>query len=159
MSTIIDIQNLTITYNGRRAVDDVSLTVEKGDIFGFVGPNGAGKTSTIRVMATLLEPKVGDILVGGESVKTNPNAVKQMIGYMPDVFGVYNDMQVWEYLDFFGACYNLPENENYPTMKRLKNAKGTEQMPTPEKAAENISEKIVQLKEYESGAFIDARKM
>ena len=111
MSTIIDIQNLTITYNGRRAVDDVSLTVEQGDIFGFVGPNGAGKTSTIRVMATLLEPKVGDILVGGESVKTNPSAVKKMIGYMPDVFGVYNDMQVWEYLDFFGACYSIPENE------------------------------------------------
>ncbi len=111
MSTIIDIQNLTITYNGRRAVDDLSLTVEEGDIFGFVGPNGAGKTSTIRVMATLLEPKVGDILIGGESVKTNPIAVQNMIGYMPDVFGVYNDMQVWEYLDFFGACYNLPESE------------------------------------------------
>ena len=111
MSTIIDIQNLTITYNGRRAVDDVSLTVEKGDIFGFVGPNGAGKTSTIRVMATLLEPKIGDILVGGESVKTNPVAVQNMISYMPDVFGVYNDMLVWEYLDFFGACYKIPENE------------------------------------------------
>lgn len=111
MSTIIDIQNLTITYNNRRAVDDVSLTVEEGDIFGFVGPNGAGKTSTIRVMATLLEPKIGDILIGGESVKTNPVAVQHIIGYMPDVFGVYNDMQVWEYLDFFGACYNLPENE------------------------------------------------
>jgi len=111
MSTIIDIQNLSITYNGRRAVDDVSLTVEKGDIFGFVGPNGAGKTSTIRVMATLLEPKIGDIFIGGESVKTNPVAVQKMIGYMPDVFGVYNDMQVWEYLDFFRACYQIPENE------------------------------------------------
>ena len=111
MSTIIEIKNLTITYYGRRAVDNVSLTVEKGDIFGFVGPNGAGKTSTIRVMATLLEPLVGDILIGGESVKTNPRAVKDMIGYMPDVFGVYNDMLVWEYLDFFGACYKIPENE------------------------------------------------
>lgn len=111
MSTIIDIQNLSITYNGRRAVDDLSLTVEKSDIFGFVGPNGAGKTSTIRVMATLLEPKVGDIFIGGESVKTNPVAVQKMIGYMPDVFGVYNDMQVWEYLDFFGACYKISENE------------------------------------------------
>ncbi len=111
MSTIIDIQNLTISYNGRRAVDDLSLTVEKGDIFGFVGPNGAGKTSTIRVMATLLEPKIGDIFIGGESVKTNPVAVQKMIGYMPDVFGVYNDMQVWEYLDFFGACYNITESE------------------------------------------------
>ncbi len=111
MSTIIDIQNLTITYNGRRAVDDLSLTVEQGDIFGFVGPNGAGKTSTIRVMATLLEPKIGDIFIGGESVKANPNAVQNMIGYMPDVFGVYNDMQVWEYLDFFGACYKIPESE------------------------------------------------
>ena len=109
MTSLIEIQNLTVTYNGRRAVDDLSLTVEKGDIFGFVGPNGAGKTSTIRVMATLLEPGGGDILVGGHSVKTSPNAVRNAIGYMPDVFGVYNDMLVWEYLDFFGACYQIPE--------------------------------------------------
>ncbi|OQX65049.1 MAG: hypothetical protein B5M51_01880 [Anaerolinea sp. 4484_236] len=108
---MIEIQNLTITYNGRRAIDDLSLTVEKGDIFGFVGPNGAGKTSTIRVMATLLEPASGDILIDGHSVQSSPRAVQNKIGYMPDIFGVYDDMLLWEYLDFFGACYRIPENE------------------------------------------------
>ncbi len=111
MPPIIEIQNLTITYNGRRAIDDLSLTVEKGDIFGFVGPNGAGKTSTIRVMATLLEPASGDILIDGHSVQSSPRAVQNKIGYMPDIFGVYDDMLLWEYLDFFGACYRIPENE------------------------------------------------
>ncbi len=119
MSEIIEIKNLTITYNGRRAVDDLSLNVEKGDIFGFVGPNGAGKTSTIRVMATLLEPRRGDILVGGHSVKNAPTEVQKQIGYMPDIFGVYNDMLVWEYLDFFGACYQIPEDERQTLINDL----------------------------------------
>ncbi len=119
MSEIIEIKNLTITYGGRRAVDDLSLSVEKGDIFGFVGPNGAGKTSTIRVMATLLEPRQGDILVGGHSVKNAPTEVQKQIGYMPDIFGVYNDMLVWEYLDFFGACYQIPEDSRQTLINDL----------------------------------------
>ncbi len=88
-------------------MDGLNLAVEEGDIFGFVGPNGAGKTSTIRIMATLLQATRGDILVAGHSVRRQSREVRRVIGYMPDFFGVYGDMLVWEYLDFFGACYDL----------------------------------------------------
>jgi ABC-2 type transport system ATP-binding protein len=108
MPAIIEIQDLVKRYNGRTAVDHLNLTVEAGAIFGFVGPNGAGKTSTIRVMCTLLRANQGDIRVAGHSVRQSPRLVRQAIGYMPDFFGVYNDMLVWEYLDFFGACYEIP---------------------------------------------------
>ncbi|HNB51531.1 MAG TPA: ABC transporter ATP-binding protein [Anaerolineales bacterium] len=107
MAPIIEIKNLTKAYSKRTAVDNLSLTVEEGDIYGFVGPNGAGKTSTIRILCTLLEANSGEVFVAGHSVKKNPRGVRKAIGYMPDFFGVYNDMQVWEYLDFFGACYRI----------------------------------------------------
>ncbi|KAA3645719.1 MAG: ABC transporter ATP-binding protein [Chloroflexi bacterium] len=108
---MIEIDNLTKRYGGRPAVRELSLEVQSGDIFGFVGPNGAGKTSTIRVMTTLLHPTAGDIRVGGHSVIKEAREVRSQIGYMPDFFGVYNDMMTWEYLDFFGACYEIPQNE------------------------------------------------
>jgi ABC-2 type transport system ATP-binding protein len=111
MKSIIEITNLTKRYGTRTAVQDLNLAVEEGDIYGFVGPNGAGKTSTIRIMATLLAFNTGDILIEGFSVRENPREVRQRIGYMPDFFGVYNDLAVWEYLDFFGACYKIPEIE------------------------------------------------
>ncbi len=108
---IIKIAHLTKKYNGRVAVDDLNMIVREGEIYGFVGPNGAGKTTTIRMLATLLEPDAGQIWVAGHSVREEPLAVRKMIGYMPDFFGVYNDMQVWEYLDFFAACYAIPEHK------------------------------------------------
>jgi ABC-2 type transport system ATP-binding protein len=107
MAPIIEIKNLTKLYGKRTAVENLSLTVEEGDIYGFVGPNGAGKTSTIRILCTLLEANSGEVFVAGHSIKSNPRGVRKAIGYMPDFFGVYNDMQVWEYLDFFGACYSI----------------------------------------------------
>jgi ABC-2 type transport system ATP-binding protein len=110
MTAIIEIQDLTKQYtgqHGQKAIDNLTLTVEEGAIFGFVGPNGAGKTSTLRIMATLLQPTHGDIRIAGHSVSKSPREVRGTIGYMPDFFGVYNDMLVWEYLDFFGACYNI----------------------------------------------------
>ncbi len=110
MAPIIEIKNLTKRYGRRLAVEDLSLVVEEGDIYGFVGPNGAGKTSTIRIIATLLEGNGGEVWVDGHSVRTAPYEVRKRIGYMPDFFGVYSDMRVWEYLDFFGACYQIPAN-------------------------------------------------
>jgi len=109
--SMITIKDLTKRYGQLTAVDRINLTVEEGEIFGFVGPNGAGKTSTLRMIACLLEPTNGEIQVGGHSVTNDSRAVRRMIGYMPDFFGVYNDMKVWEYLDFFGACYSIPEAE------------------------------------------------
>ncbi len=109
MAPIIEIQNLTKRYGKRTAVEGLNLSVESGEIFGFVGPNGAGKTSTIRIIATLLKPNGGEVFVAGHSVKKAQTEVRRVIGYMPDFFGVYNDMKVWEYLDFFAACYRIPE--------------------------------------------------
>jgi ABC-2 type transport system ATP-binding protein len=111
MSAIIEIKQLTKRYGQRTAIDTLDMSVEAGDIFAFVGPNGAGKTSTIRIIAGLLQPSAGDVYVGGHSVRLEPRKVKRLIGYMPDYFGVYPDLQVWEYLDFFGACYQIPEIE------------------------------------------------
>jgi ABC-2 type transport system ATP-binding protein len=113
MTPIIEIKDLTKRYRigqaALTAVRDLNLEIEAGEIFGFVGPNGAGKTSTLRIMATLLKPTSGDILIGGKSVYQDSRDVRRMIGYMPDFFGVYHDMLVWEYLDFFAACYQIPE--------------------------------------------------
>jgi ABC-2 type transport system ATP-binding protein len=88
-------------------VTGVDLSVESGEIFGLVGPNGAGKTTTLKMLATLLPPSSGDAEIDGASVRREPDAVRRVIGYMPDTFGVYDDMKVWEYLDFFGRCYGL----------------------------------------------------
>jgi len=119
MADIIQIQQLSKHYGHRPAVDQLDLTVAEGELFGFVGPNGAGKTTTIRIMATLLEPNAGDILVAGNSVRRSPRQVRRVIGYMPDFFGVYNDMLVWEYLDFFGSCYQLPSRQRTVVIKDL----------------------------------------
>lgn len=109
MDAVIDIRNLSRWYGTRPAVKDLTLQVGRGEIFGFVGPNGAGKTSTIRIMATLLAPSSGEVRITGHSVVREPRLVRAAIGYMPDFFGVYKDMLVWEYLDFFAACYEIPE--------------------------------------------------
>ncbi len=108
MSTIVRVEGLVKRYDGLPALDGLDLQVEEGEIFGLVGPNGAGKTTTLRILATLLEPTAGEAEVAGLSVRRNPTAVRRVLGFMPDVFGVYDDMKVWEYLDFFGRCYGLP---------------------------------------------------
>jgi ABC-2 type transport system ATP-binding protein len=107
MSLAVRSQNLTKRYGSSLAVAGVDLEVGRGEIFGFLGPNGAGKTTTLKMLATLLVPSAGDAEVAGHSVRREPDAVRSVIGYMPDTFGVYDDMRVWEYLDFFGRCYGL----------------------------------------------------
>jgi len=119
MSPIIETKNLTRRYGRLTAVENLNLTVEEGEIYGFVGPNGAGKTSTIRMIATLLQPTSGEVWVNGHSVAREPRHVRRAIGYMPDFFGVYQDMKVWEYLDFFGACYDLPVEKRLGLVKDL----------------------------------------
>jgi ABC-2 type transport system ATP-binding protein len=94
-------------YDTTVAVAGLDLEVAEGEIFGLVGPNGAGKTTTLRMLATLLAPTAGDAEIAGISVRRNPNAVRRVLGFMPDVFGVYDDMKVWEYLDFFARCYGI----------------------------------------------------
>ena len=107
MSSIVQTQGLVKRYDRTLAVAGLDLAVEPGEIFGLVGPNGAGKTTTLRMLATLLRPSAGGAEIDGWSVTRNPDEVRRVIGFMPDVFGVYDDMKVWEYLDFFARCYGI----------------------------------------------------
>ncbi len=112
MSAILETKELTKRYGkgakSRLALDNLTLEVNQGAIFGFIGPNGAGKTTTIRILTTLLKPTGGDAWVGGYSVRTHRREVCRMLGYMPDFFGAYGDLQVYEYLEFFARCYQVP---------------------------------------------------
>ena len=107
MTAIVRATGLVKRFDATVAVAGLDLEVEEGEIFGLVGPNGAGKTTTLRILATLLAPTSGDAEIAGISVRRNPNAVRRVLGFMPDVFGVYDDMKVWEYLDFFARCYGI----------------------------------------------------
>jgi len=106
---VITAENLTKLYGQRTALDKVSFEVPQGEIFGFVGPNGAGKTTTLRILAALLEPTDGRASIDGADVTKQPQQVHSRIGYMPDFFGVYDQLTVGEYLDFYAACYRLPK--------------------------------------------------
>ena len=107
---------LTRTYGALQALDHLDLTVQKGDLFGFIGSNGAGKTTTLRILATFLAPSAGTASILGHDVVREADAVRHVIGYMPDFFGVYKDMEVTEYLDFFGACYKIPTAQREKTV-------------------------------------------
>ncbi|MBN1311046.1 MAG: ABC transporter ATP-binding protein [Anaerolineae bacterium] len=119
MAAIIEIKGLTKRFKKVVAVKDLTLQVEEGAIYGFVGPNGAGKTTTMHILTTLLAPTAGEAWVAGYSVTRQPRDVRRMIGYMPDFFGVYDDMKVWEYLDFFAACYDIPEADRPALIRDL----------------------------------------
>src|SRR6266511_3971477 len=106
---------LTRVYGSMIALNALNLTVNRGDLFGFIGSNGAGKTTTLRILATFLAPSAGTAQVLGHDVVRDADAVRHVIGYMPDFFGVYKDMEVTEYLDFFGACYKIPSSQREKT--------------------------------------------
>jgi len=104
---VIEIRDLTKKYGELFAIHKIDLNLERGDVFGFIGPNGAGKTTTMRILATLLNPTWGEAYVGGYSIYTKPKEIRRIIGYMPDFFGVYDNMKVLEYLEFFAAAYRI----------------------------------------------------
>jgi ABC-2 type transport system ATP-binding protein len=104
---VIEVRDLTKKYAELFAIHKIDLKLDKGDVFGFIGPNGAGKTTTMRILATLLNPTWGEAYVGGYSIYTKPKEIRRIIGYMPDFFGVYDNMQVIEYLEFFAAAYRI----------------------------------------------------
>lgn len=104
---MIECRDLTKKYGELFAVDRLSLKLEPGDVYGFIGPNGSGKTTTMRMLATLLNPSWGEATVCGHSIYTGSKDIRRAIGYMPDFFGVYDDMKVAEYLEFFAAAYRI----------------------------------------------------
>jgi ABC-2 type transport system ATP-binding protein len=105
---MIELIEFTKRYGDLVAVDHLNLKIEPGEMFGFIGPNGAGKSTTIRFLATLLKATSGEGIVNGHSVTREPLSVRRSIGYMPDSFGVYDGMRVWEFLDFFAVAYQIP---------------------------------------------------
>jgi ABC-2 type transport system ATP-binding protein len=116
---VISAENLTKVYGKRTALDHVSFEVPEGEIFGFVGPNGAGKTTTLRILAALLEPTSGHASIGGVDVAKQPDLVHSRLGYMPDFFGVYDQLSVSEYLDFYAACYRQPKERRTKVVAQL----------------------------------------
>ncbi len=104
----VDVQNLSIQYGKLEAVKGITLQIPRGEVFGFIGPNGAGKSSTIRVLATLQPDYHGFAKVMGFNIRSKPHLVREQIGYVPDFFGVYEDLTAREYLHFFAAAYRLP---------------------------------------------------
>jgi len=112
----VQTHGLSRMYGSLAALTNLDLTVNKGDLFGFIGSNGAGKTTTLRILATFLTPSAGRALIFGKDVVQEADAVRHIIGYMPDFFGVYKDMEVTEYLDFFGACYKIPSAKRERTV-------------------------------------------
>ncbi|WZO97032.1 ABC transporter ATP-binding protein [Isosphaeraceae bacterium EP7] len=116
---MIEVTHFTKRYGDFLAVDDLNLSIGKGEVFGFIGPNGAGKSTTIRFLATLLRPTSGEGHIGGHSVVDDPMAVRRLIGFMPDDFGVYDGMKVWEFLDFFAVAYEIPRARRKPIIAQV----------------------------------------
>jgi ABC-2 type transport system ATP-binding protein len=115
----IETRNVTRLFGKLAAVENLDLQIPHGALYGLIGPNGAGKTTTIRMLAGLLEPTSGEILLDGHLTNSDWHKLHHQIGYMPDFFGVYEDMLVWEYLDFFARCYNLPANRRSSVIDEL----------------------------------------
>lgn len=108
---ILHTEALTRKYGEHTALDNLNLTVHEGEVFGYIGPNGAGKTTTFRILCGLLDPTSGKATIDGKDVTGNKDLIKQLVGYLPDNFGVYPTLRVWEYLDFFAAAYRIPKKE------------------------------------------------
>jgi ABC-2 type transport system ATP-binding protein len=109
MAAIVETRDLTKRYATLTALDHLNLVIPEGAIYGFIGPNGAGKTTTMRILTALLKPTYGEARVAGHEVTRDPKAIRKLVGWMPDTFGVYDNMKAWEYLDFFAASYGVPE--------------------------------------------------
>ena len=105
--SLLQVKGLRRDYGALRAVDDVSFELAAGTILGFIGPNGAGKSTTMRIIATLDTPTSGEVLLDGQSLVDAPDKARPLIGYMPDRYGTYDDVTVWEFLDFFARAYGL----------------------------------------------------
>jgi ABC-2 type transport system ATP-binding protein len=115
----ITTRELTRKFGSVLAVDHLELKIPSGSLFGLIGPNGAGKTTTIRMLAGLLEPSSGDIRINGLSLQRYWHEIQWQIGYMPDFYGVYDELLVWEYLDFFARCYRIPLERRGRTIDEL----------------------------------------
>ena len=125
---MIETRKLTKRYGNLIAANEIDLKLEEGDVFGFIGPNGSGKTTTMRMIATLLNPDYGEAYVCGKSIYTDPQEIRRLVGYMPDFFGVYDDMTVIEYLEFFAV--RLPHQRHQAAAKSAKRSSNWSTWPS-----------------------------
>lgn len=116
---MVEIEELTKSYGRFLALDHVNFHINKGDIFGFVGPNGAGKTTTMRIMCGLIKATSGNVVIDGVNVLKRPAEVKRLIGYVPDFFGVYDNLKVMEYMEFYGSMYGMRKADVVDASERL----------------------------------------
>lgn len=113
---MLELKNISKYFGKSRALNGLNMKVEKGELFGFIGPNGAGKTTTMKIISGILIPDSGDLYFAGKEVRNNKNMLKGRIGYMPDFFGVYDNLTVLEYMEFFASLYNIDKK---PAAKRI----------------------------------------
>jgi len=125
---MIELRRLHRYFGGTRAVDDVSFDVPKGEVFGYIGPNGAGKTTSMRILATLDLPTYGDAMVDGFSVVNDPDRVRRRLGFMPDYFGTYPNVNCQEYLDFFARAYGLVGRDRHQALRYTMSFTGLDQL-------------------------------
>lgn len=125
---MIRTDKLTKYYGDFCALKDLTINIEKGSIFGYIGPNGAGKTTTIRILAALMKPTSGSAYMDEVEVTSNPRRIKEMVGYLPDFFGVYEGMRVLEYLDFFGAAFKIPRGKRKKRITEVLETTGSTYM-------------------------------
>ena len=125
---MIQLRRLFRFFGNTRAVNDVSFEVEAGQVFGYIGPNGAGKTTSMRILATLDLPDYGDALVDGFSVVNDPDRVRKRLGFMPDNFGTYPNMNCVEYLDFFARSYGLVGRERTKALRHTLSYTGLDKI-------------------------------
>ena len=116
---MIEIKGLSKTYGDFKALDNINIKLEEGTVFGFVGANGAGKSTMFLILATLLQPSSGDIFINGINLREKPSEIRKMIGYMPDFFGVYDQLKTSEYLDFYGASYGISATDRKKMIPQL----------------------------------------
>lgn len=126
--TVVETQNLTKRYGDFTALDDLSIHVDRGQILGFIGPNGAGKTTTIKILVGLSRPTGGSARIAGVDCSQNASKIKQLVGYMPDKFGSYDNMRVHEYLDFFGAIFGIPGKQRKARIQEVMETTNTTYM-------------------------------
>ncbi len=125
---IVNCEGLTKVYEELTALNNLTLQIRRGEIFGYIGHNGAGKTTTIRILAGLLKASKGMATIAGVDVESGRDELKQVVGYMPDSFGVYDQMRVWEYLDFFGAAFRIPRKQRRERIDHVLNITDAEYM-------------------------------
>ena len=135
--SLLEVKSVSRFFGSLRAVDDVSFSLEAGKILGFIGPNGAGKSTTMRIIATLDVPSMGEVMLDGASVVDRPDQARPLIGYMPDRYGTYDDMTVFEFLDFFARAYRLKGRERAQRVDSVMDFTGV--LPLRDKLTSELS--------------------